>query len=191
MVEKVAIFCGLSITIFPILLCVINLSVPDKALAKIEVFMNQYIHARKLKKAESNGYDVTGKPIIDFEDFKKYYWINSESWKISSDMHFYGNFWFPIYCVIKYDGISQSWLRFGISYKDCLKMEKFCEELKKQDYKLSVRRIQKKNNETYYRLLESVQNDINKIRKENNKKMKKAMDNIDEVKLRLENESNM
>ena len=63
--------------------------------------------------------------------------------------------------------------------------------MKKQDYKLSVRKIQKKNNEIYCRLLESVQNDINKIRKENNKKMKKAVDNINEVKLRLENESDV
>lgn len=190
MVEKVAIFCGLAV-LASIIYCVIYINLPDKVSDKIEVFTNRYIHARKLKKVESNGYDVTGKPIIDFEDFEKYYWINPESWRISSDMHFYGNFWFPIYCVIKYDGISQSWLRFGISYKDCLKMEKFCEELKKQDYKLSVRKIQKKNNEIYCRLLESVQNDINKARKENNKKMKNAMVNIDEVKLRLENESDV
>ena len=190
MVEKVAIFCGLAI-LASIIYCVVYINLPDKVSDKIEVFINQHIHARKLKKTESNGYDVTGKPIIDFEDFKKYYWINPESWKISSDMHFYGNFWFPIYCVIKYDGISQSWLNFGISYKDCLKMEKFCEELESQNYKLSVRKTQKKNNEIYCQLLKSVQNDINKIRKENNKKMKKAVDNINEVKLRLENESDV
>ena len=190
MIEGVALVCVLGIAVSAVY-SVIYINLPDEISNKIEHFMKRHIHARKLKKAESNGYDVTGKPIIDFEDFEKYYWINPESWKISSDMHFYGDFLFPIYCVMKYDGISQSWLRFGISYKDCLKMEKFCEELKKQDYKLSVRKIQKKNNEIYCRLLESVQNDINKIRKENNKKMKKAVDTIDKVKLRLENESNM
>lgn len=70
-----------------------------------------------------------------------------------------------------------------------MKMKKFCEELKSQNYKLNVYKIQKKNNKTYCRLLESVQNDINKIRKENGKEMKRAVNNIIDIKLRLENES--
>ena len=190
MVEKVAIFCGLAV-LASIIYCVIYINLPDKVSDKIEVFINRYIHARKLKKVESNGYDVTGKPIIDFEDFEKYYWINPESWRITSESHFYDSFWFPNYCIKKYDDVSQTFLRFGVSYKDCLKIEKFCEELKNREHKLSVCKIQKKNNKIYCQLLESVQNDINKARKENNKKMKKAMDNIDEVKLRLENENDV
>lgn len=182
--------CGLGALAF--LICsIIYIAVSYNAHNKTAIFMNRYIHARKLKKIESNGNDATGNPIIDFEDFEKYYWINPKSWKISLNMRFYDGFLFPIYCVEKYDDVTQSWLKFGIGYKDCMKMAKFYEELKSQNHKLKVRKIQKKNNEIYCRLLESVQNDINKIRKENNKEMKRAVNNIIDIKLRLENENNM
>lgn len=187
--EKAIIMACLFCTLIAASFSIIYISTPDNAQDKIAIFMNRYIHARKLKQIESNGYDATGNPIIDFEDFEKYYWINPKSWNVSSDIRFYNNFWFPIYCVKKYDNITQSWLSFGISYKDCMKMKKFCEELKSQNYKLNVYKIQKKNNKTYCRLLESVQNDINKIRKENGKEMKRAVNNIIDIKLRLENES--
>lgn len=182
--------CGLSALAF--LICsVIYIAVSYNTHNKTAIFINRYIHARKLKKIESNGNDATGNPIIDFEDFEKYYWINPKSWKISLNMRFYDGFSFPIYCVEKYDDVTQSWLKFGIGYKDCMKMAKFYEKLKNQNHKLKVRKIQKKNNETYCRLLESVQNDINKIRKENNKEMKRAVNNIIDIKLRLENENNV
>lgn len=182
--------CGFSALAF--LICsIIYIAVSYNAHNEIAIFMNQHIHARKLKKIESNGNDAIGNPIIDFEDFEKYYWINPKSWKISLNTRFYDDFWFPIYCVEKYDDITQGWLKFGISYKDCIKMKNFYEELKSQNHKLKVRKIQKENNEIYCRLLESVQNDINKIRKENNKEMKKAVNNIIDIKLRLENENNV
>ena len=190
MVEMVPMVCCFCIFI-SVLFSIIYINVPDGTRDKITIFMNRYIHARKLKQIESNGYDATENPIIDFEDFEKYYWINPKSWKVSSDIRFYNNFWFPIYCVKKYDDITQSWLSFRISYKDCMKMKKFCEELKNQNHKLNVCKTQKKNNKTYCWLLESVQNDINKIRKENGKEMKRAMNNIDDIKLRLENESDV
>lgn len=171
--------------------CIIYIAISYNEHNKIAIFINRYIHTRKLKKIESNGYDVTGNPIIDFEDFEKYYWINPKSWKVTLNRRLYDNFCFPVYCAKKYDDITQSWLEFGFSYKDCMKMEKFYEELKSQNHKLKVRKIQKENNETYCRLLESVQNDINKIRKENDKEMKRVVNNIIDIKLRLENESNV
>ena len=188
--EKTIIMACLFGTLIAASFSIIYIYTPDRAHNEIAIFTNRYIHTRKLKKIESNGYDATGNPIIDFEDFEKYYWINPKSWKISSNTRFYDDFWFPIYCVEKYDDVTQSWLKFGIGYKDCMKMAKFYEELKSQNHKLKVRKIQKKNNEIYCRLLESVQNDINKIRKENNKEMKRAVNNIIDIKLRLENENN-
>lgn len=170
---------------------IIYTSIPDDVRDKIAIFMNRYIHARKLKKIESNGNDVAGNPIIDFEDFEKYYWINPKSWKVTLNRRLYDDFCFPTYCAKKYDDITQSWLEFGFSYKDCVKMEEFCEELKNQNHKLKVRKIQKENNETYCRLLESVQNDINRIKKENNKEMKRAVNHIIDIKSRLENESDV
>ena len=70
MIEGAVLVCVLGIVVAAVY-CVIYINLPDKISNKIEYFMNRYIHARKLKKIEANGYDVTGKPIIDFEDFKK------------------------------------------------------------------------------------------------------------------------
>ncbi len=109
-------------------------------------------------------------PKLKFEQFKKFYMLNPESWSLC-DNSVYKN--------------KDPELSFTFDYEDWLKYKKFHEHIKEEKEQEKLRKKQeelnKKNNEKTVELLKLVQQDIDAARITIQKDLKEAADLIDRI----------
>ena len=113
---------------------------------------------------EREDWGCTKKPVLKFRDFKKYYFLNPNSWELKR------------YIVVK-EG-----QEFSFSFFETIAYKNFYKKRKKK----------KENNEKYERdklayikLLNSVQKDIDDIRQKTNKEINESFKTILEIEKNL------
>ena len=157
----VLVILGIAIAVFIIAL-LLSLIIDDSDKMDYDLYYN----SKKTKHKKINDF-----PRIKFSIFKKYYFINPESWELRSER------------VIKgHDGsITSKDPCFTFNFIDFWKYKIFLKTLQKQEK-------HKEDDKVYIKLLELVQEDINKLKSQTIKDNTEAMNTVIEVNKRLKEE---
>lgn len=108
-------------------------------------------------------------PKLSYKQFIDYYWINPDKWIL------YDNY-------VQYNYYNYRTKSFSFSFVDQIKYQKFKRNIEKTKKKMEW---SKAHNESYRILLEGVQKDIDKLRKQSEDELNQATKTMKEVKERL------
>lgn len=106
-------------------------------------------------------YDCKNKPTLKFKDFKRYYFLNPNSWEL------------------KYCTVVKAEQEFSFSFFGTILYMNFYKKKRKKEENNAK---QERDKQAYIKLLNSVQKDINTIRKKANKEIEESSKIIIRVK---------
>lgn len=150
---------------------IIFIAVPTSLIIPIAYYLIKMNHDLYYNYEESHHKKIKEYPKIKFTNFKQYFLINLESWTLRESRVIKGE----NTTVLSKDPC------FTFNFFDYWRYRIFCIDLKKQDKR-------DKDNEVYIKLLELVQEDINKLKDQTMENNTRAVNTIIEVSKRLKEE---
>lgn len=137
----------------------------------------------KCYQREQQQMDICDKPIISFEDLKKYYWLNPKSWEVIETDFYYKNRSFKYYYCCKHMRDNQT-ISYGFKRKDYKSVKRFIRDNAISGQSKLNAKTKTNNIERLQDLLKDVQKDIDDIRAKQEEEIKQAKTIMRKIKLK-------